>query len=682
LRTIFTYILAIVFCFPGYSQKKLKVAPYNPDYLNFLNEYHSGENIYAAPSPMKLNFEQYFMQKPAKSPTSYPLVYDMRTAGPGGSSLLTPVKHQSSCGACWAFATYGSIESVWKVMGLGDHDLSENNLKNCSGFLLDPCQWGHHFMSTAYLVRGDGPIAEADDPYQPDNDTCQGGITPTAYIPESRYLPEDHDAFKEAIMNQGAVYNTYRSAGSGYEWINGHYTYCYQGTGTTSHAIAIVGWDDTIATQCGSGAWICKNEYGTGFGEDGYFYISYQDTLVLKYNSIWPVREEYDPEMLIYHYDTVGGWPFVGYDDSVAYGLIKFVADGDHFFTSIGTYTVSYGTHLQADIYDDFDGTSLSNLLATVPEQYCDNPGYWMLNLSEPLGFNSGDDFYVQIRYNSPGLDFPIAVEGYEEGYTDPHVETGKCWSREETGEWEAWGMGTSNEFDICIKAYGYEVSKVDIKVFLEGPFNSVDMNTDLATDVEFPLSQPYTTSPWNYPGTETVTSVPANVVDWILVELRETDGTAADADASTVVDVRAGFLLNDGSVVDLDGISPLKFNVSLNDNLYVAVYHRNHLPVLSADPLPKVSGNYIWNFSDGITKAYGGPSGHKDLGAGICGMISGDGESTGSIDDFDLQNSWNIQAGQQGYKGADFNLNKQVNNTDKNNYWVPNNGSSSQVPD
>ena len=121
--------------------------------------------MYAAPAPYQLNFNKYFEKKKKPSPKDFPVVYDMRTAGPGGTSLLTSVKDQSGCGACWAFATYGSIESVWKVMGLGDNDLSENNLKNCSGFELPPCQWGHHFMSTAYLVRGAGSISEEDDPW-------------------------------------------------------------------------------------------------------------------------------------------------------------------------------------------------------------------------------------------------------------------------------------------------------------------------------------------------------------------------------------------------------------------------------------------------------------------------------------------------------------------------------------
>jgi len=158
VRLLLSLIICCVSIIPGLSQKVLRKAPLNPDYVRFLEDYNSaksdGFEMFAAPSPAFLNFNRYFEWKKSKAPKDYPVAYDMRTAGPGGTSLLTSVKHQLGCGACWAFATYGSMESTWKIMGLGDNDLSENNLKNCHGFDLLPCTWGHHFMSTAYLVRG------------------------------------------------------------------------------------------------------------------------------------------------------------------------------------------------------------------------------------------------------------------------------------------------------------------------------------------------------------------------------------------------------------------------------------------------------------------------------------------------------------------------------------------------
>ena len=648
-HTVFLSFLLLSFCF-SFSQTKLQKAPPNPDYIKFIENYRNGEDdLFAAPAPALLNFKKYFEIKKGSSPKDFPVVYDMRTAGPGGTSLLTSVKNQSGCGACWAFATYGSMESVWKIMELGDNDLSENNLKNCSGYELDPCQWGHHFMSTAYLVRGSGPVTEADDPWVPSNQSCTGSFTPAAYIPVSRYLPEDHDAFKETIMTKGAVYNTYRSVSSGYQWINGHLTYCYQGAGTTTHAIAIVGWNDTITTACGNGAWICKNQYGTGFGEDGYFYISYQDTLVLKYNAIWPEREEWDTEMHIYQIDEIGGWPFI-----------------DQIITRIGTYTVSFGTTLTVEVYDDFDGTNLTGLLKSIPAKYCNYPGFRQIDFPEPLRVNEGDDFYVKVKYNSPDCDFPIASEGYDEGYSDPVIESGMCWTKEENGPWEAIGMGTDFEADLCIKAYAYDIVETEVKAFLEGPFNILEMNTCLSDSALLPFTQPFNTEPWNYSGSESVTSIPSDAVDWILVELRDAPG-ATEAGETTIIDRKAGFILKNGLIKGIDGISNLTFDVRVIDSLFVVISHRNHCAVMSATGLIKTNGVYQYDFTTAAEKAFGGLSVQKEITPGVYGMKAGDGNADGVISIDDIIDVWKPQAGKSGYLKSDFNLDGQSSNVDKN---------------
>jgi len=57
----------------------------------------------------------------------------------------------------------------------------------------------------------------------------------------------------------------------------------------------------------------------------------------------------------------------------------------------------------------------------------------------------------------------------------------------------------------------------------------------------------------------------------------------------------------------------------------------------------------------------------------------------TAIIDDglIDLSDKtqWSAFSGRKGYLDADFNRNAQVNNPDKNNYWLPNRTLISQVP-
>ncbi len=118
------------------------------------------------------------------------------------------------------------------------------------------------------------------------------------------------------------------------------------------------------------------------------------------------------------------------------------------------------------------------------------------------------------------------------------------------------------------------------VKDFLQGPYlaSSHLMRTNLATGNYLPFSQPYTGAPWAYAGTEQVASYPAGAVDWVLVELRT--GTAAN----TVISRRAGFLKNDGTLMDLNGSSPLVFHSIVPGNAYyVVIYHRSHMPVMTA---------------------------------------------------------------------------------------------------
>jgi hypothetical protein len=219
----------------------------------------------------------------------------------------------------------------------------------------------------------------------------------------------------------------------------------------------------------------------------------------------------------------------------------------------------------------------------------------------------------------------------------------------------------------------------LEVKVFLEGSFNGLDMNTDL-NDI-LPLTQSYNTPPFNYSGTENVTSIPtSDIVDWILVELRDAN-SANLATSGTILTRKAAFLKSDGSIVDLDGTSNLQFTVTVSNKLYLTIWHRNHLGILSYYPLIVSNGYCAYDFTTGSVKAYGTTTAHKEIISGIWGMVSGDGNADGTINDLDKISEWQIDAGEQGYLFSDYNLDGQVSNQDKDNCWLPNLGFSSQVP-
>ena len=226
------------------------------------------------------------------------------------------------------------------------------------------------------------------------------------------------------------------------------------------------------------------------------------------------------------------------------------------------------------------------------------------------------------------------------------------------------------------------QAAELDIQVLLEGPLSVGIMNTDLNDQGILPLSQPYNTAPWNYDGDEIVTSIPdPNIVDWILVELRETSGDVTTATPSTIVERRAGFLFNNGTITDLDGISPLQFEAFITQNLYVVIWHRNHLGIMSNNPVLRVAGIYTINFISDGNLVYGGSSGYKEVSPGIWAMVGADADANGIIDISDKIDNWMIEAGLSGYYPSDFNLDINIDNKDKDDIWLNNSGTS-QVPE
>jgi hypothetical protein len=186
----------------------------------------------------------------------------------------------------------------------------------------------------------------------------------------------------------------------------------------------------------------------------------------------------------------------------------------------------------------------------------------------------------------------------------------------------------------------------VDLRVFLQGgtydfnnptflyfpaPISPPIMRSDLYSNLLLPNSTPYTgypgnpaPAPANYTGLlgNINFNIP-NVVDWVLVELREViDPNHVNhpdsARQDSVVANFSGILLEDGQIVDHDG-QTFPFIMSFNQNnpvvnrtgpFYIVIKHRNHLPVISSVPV-SVNGMGVleYDFTTGINQAWQNPN-------------------------------------------------------------------------
>jgi len=156
--------------------------------------------------------------------------------------------------------------------------------------------------------------------------------------------------------------------------------------------------------------------------------------------------------------------------------------------------------------------------------------------------------------------------------------------------------------------------SPLTFKVFLQGPYVAGGTMTT-AINGELPDAQPFNVAPWNYNNNLTLPSpLPATVVDWVLVELREDNGT-------TTFGWFAGLLHSDGSVTA--NITPV-----LGDNFYFVIYQRNHMPVMSASAVDPYSITYPYDFTV-LTNLYGNTNTPNtpafEVETGVYAMIAGD---------------------------------------------------------
>jgi parallel beta-helix repeat protein len=234
---------------------------------------------------------------------------------------------------------------------------------------------------------------------------------------------------------------------------------------------------------------------------------------------------------------------------------------------------------------------------------------------------------------------------------------------------------------DMGAYEYGGRLVSINAKAILEGAYNGGSMNYDIEELI--PAFQPYSAPPWNYDGLENflLSDLLESVrpVDWVLLELRDAN-SPAEATSSATIAQRAALLTDSGMIVNKSGNEEINFyNINNDYNLYLVIRHRNHLGVISANPLTESGGIYSYDFTT-TGQAYGTDA-QKDLGSGVFGMYAGDANADGTIDNDDVL-LWKNDAGTKGYLSTDLNLDSQADNKDKNDFWLINIGNECQVPD
>ena len=323
-------------------------------------------------APITARYPESFVSTEASAPSASaaaasgaaPASFDLRDAG-----KLSLVRDQGRYGTCWAFASLASLES--SLLPGAATDYSENNLAQRSGFALGYDSGGNSFMAAAYLLRWDGPVAEADDPYAPDAATPNASpadATVRAHVHEVLDLPArktsaDNADLKWAVMTYGAVYTTMYWTSSAYR--DATDAYYYTGAGA-NHAVDVVGWDDAYpaaafaATPAGPGAFLVRNSWGTDFGSDGYFWVSYYDASFGRQSAVFAGAEPAGADERIYQHDPLG-WvasyrPPAAADPTTAWFAAAYTPAEDGTLTAAGFYATAPGATYEVRVAESVAG--------------------------------------------------------------------------------------------------------------------------------------------------------------------------------------------------------------------------------------------------------------------------------------------------------------------------------------
>ncbi len=202
------------------------------------------------------------------APRALPAVLDWRNHG---GNWISSVKDQGNCGSCWAFATTALLEAMVKISKhmSQDIDLSEQMLVSCSH--AGDCDQGGYEYKAAEYIRRTGIPNESCYPYTATDahcNPCAGWGSRVVRIASWNWVTASNAGIEIALQD-GPVTSWMAVYSDFYHYRSGVYQPTAGASYEGGHFVVVVGYNHAERY------WICKNSWGTGWGDSGFFRIKW-----------------------------------------------------------------------------------------------------------------------------------------------------------------------------------------------------------------------------------------------------------------------------------------------------------------------------------------------------------------------------------------------------------------------